>query len=467
MNPYLALFLCTAFVCVSLIVDARKYPVPAWSWIPTLWAARVATRPLTNWFQPGELLISADGDPLDRNFLIILLLVTALVLSRRKVAWGRQLREHPWIFMFILFCGISVLWADFPGVGLKRWFRAVGTLLIIFLAASERDPVATVAAVIRRCAIVLLPFSVLVIKYFRDLGVHYNIWSGELIVQGVTTDKNALGRLAMICALFLIWQLMTGKTNPHVPNDRVSRLMAYVFISISMWLLIISNSKTSLACLVVGVAVMYVSGRPIVTNRLRYLGTWIVIVGGVGVLLDMSFDIQGLILQALHRNPTLTNRTFLWDDMFAWGTNPIVGVGYDTFWLGARALWFAEKYKVNEAHNGYLETYVEVGAVGVLLLAGILVSIFGKLKEWLATEGGVAYARLLAAMLAIFIIYNWTESAYKPTTFICFMLWLLAIAAPHRQAQVASAMDARRISPHPALDPRSARATRPHARGGD
>ena len=149
----------------------------------------------------------------------------------------------------------------------------------------------------------------------------------------------------------------------------------------------------------------------------------------------------------------------------AWGTNPLVGVGYDTFWLGDRLAWFVQTHRVTEAHNGYLEAYLELGWVGLLLLWGFLLAVFAKLKAALVAD--VAYAKLLAAILTVFLLYNWTEESYKPTTLVCLTLLLVAMTAPRPQSGSEHATDGiARNQPgvppkSPVFGPRSGPAARP------
>ena len=61
-------------------------------------------------------------------------------------------------------------------------------------------------------------------------------------------------------------------------------------------------------------------------------------------------------------------------------TNPIFGTGFESFWLGERpkqleGIFF---FIPNEAHNGYLETYLTLGLIGVFLLIGLFVATSGK-----------------------------------------------------------------------------------------
>ena len=92
------------------------------------------------------------------------------------------------------------------------------------LVLSEQEPWQAMQSLLRRTAYVLIPFSVLLIKYFPDLGVVYSRWTGEILWIGVTLQKNGLGRLCVISIFFLIWtftrrwhkkEVAVGKYQPH------------------------------------------------------------------------------------------------------------------------------------------------------------------------------------------------------------------------------------------------------------
>lgn len=56
--------------------------------------------------------------------------------------------------------------------------------------------------------------------------------------------------------------------------------------------------------------------------------------------------------------------------------NALVGAGLESFWLGPRLLtvWAAfPNIRLNEAHNGYLKVYLNLGLVGIGLVALILI----------------------------------------------------------------------------------------------
>ncbi len=152
------------------------------------------------------------------------------------------------------------------------------------------------------------------------------------------------------------------------------------------------------------------------------------------------------MVTSLGRDLTFTDRTFVWADLLAMRTSPIVGVGYDSFWLGERLEKFVKVHQVGEAHNGYLEVYLELGAIGLFLLAGVVFSAFRSAKQSMASN--LDYGRLQVVMVAVFLIYNITEAGYKATTLMFFMLLLTGMNSPRpRQANVPARTPARTARP--------------------
>jgi O-antigen ligase len=385
------------------------------------------------WFDINSLGAGVeDGSALDRNVLSLLMLLAAAVLISRKVAVRRWIGQNQWLLVFLSYCLVSVVWSDFPAIALKRWIRALGGIAVIMVALSEADPIAAIGSVIRRCAYVLVPFSVLLIKYYRELGVTFDTWTGQTILVGVTTDKNALGRLCLVTGLFAVWNLIVLRRSTQTA-DRLSVVVRIVVLGTTMWLMRIAGSATSLVTFLMGTCIIVGLGMSSIRSATRFLGTGIVAAAAVMLTANASFNLAETFTASLGRDMTLTDRTFIWADLLAMGTNPLIGVGYDSFWLGERLQRFLNQYRVSTAHNGYLEIYLELGVVGLSLFFCFLLSTFFTAKKLLTSS--FDHGRLRLAMLAVFCVYNLTESGYKVTTFIFFVLLLVSMNIPAPVAQ--------------------------------
>ena len=91
--------------------------------------------------------------------------------------------------------------------------------------------------------------------------------------------------------------------------------------------------------------------------------------------------------------------------------SPLLGTGFESFWLGARAehLWNMYYFHPNQAHNGYIETYINLGGVGLALLLLVVVSGYRNiLKINHPAAGSLCFAYFVVAL-----VYNVTEAAFK------------------------------------------------------
>ena len=105
--------------------------------------------------------------------------------------------------------------------------------------------------------------------------------------------------------------------------------------------------------------------------------------------------------------------------------------------MGDRIRRFFELYRwhANEAHNGYLETYLNLGLIGLFLMIGLFIATFWKSRRELFTN--FQFGRFRLGLLVAIIVYNWTEAAFKNVSPTWFIFYIIALDNP--MAQVAAA----------------------------
>src|SRR5262245_1786846 len=160
--------------------------------------------------------------------------------------------------------------------------------------------------------------------------------------------------------------------------------------------------------------------------------------------LDYLFGLQGLITSAVGRDPTLTGRTELWEMILPLTPNPVLGAGYEGFWLGRRllAMWAALWWQPIQAHNGYIEVYLNLGFVGLLILGGfLLVSYY---RVW--TTATVDHFSLGLTVWVVTLFYNVTEAAFfKGPLWLLLLANSIAISFAHSEAPMAARTSPARV----------------------
>ena len=207
----------------------------------------------------------------------------------------------------------------------------------------------------------------------------------------------------------------------------------------TLWLLRLSNSATSTLCLVLGCMVVTLFRSKWVTSHPVAARTLIPVAVVIYAVLELSFDLQGTVAYYLGRDPTLTGRTGIWNALLAVDTNPIIGVGYQSFWLGERLaqVWRALNVDfLNEAHNGYLEIYLSLGIIGLALLAAVMVGSYRRITRWLVESP--ATASLALSLWSVMVVYNLTESAFGASLLWTVFLFCAVSVAPQPATVTAS-----------------------------
>jgi O-antigen ligase len=415
MAPSVALLLCAGFVLFLLRLEHRmSYGVSPTLWIPTLWMLISASRPLGVWF--GVTGNNESGSPLDRWVLTGLAVAGLVVLASRRFELSRILRQQKWLVVLLVYMLLSTLWSDISLIAVRRWMRECVVIVIILLILSEADPRQALASVLRRTAYILIPFSLVLIKYYPALGRAYGRWSGIEMWTGVTGHKNLLGRLCMISIFFLLWALYQRWRKRSSLEEVESYAFADVTVlALATYLLIGSNSATSLATLLVGIAAFlglsWFRKSQLTVPRAGLLALVVILVSyGVSIPYLGGSDVASFT-SFLGRDNTLTGRTEVWAAVLpAIDRRPLLGYGFGSFWTDARR----DQYDIPTAHNGYLDVMLELGQVGLVLFTVWLLSCARQLHFALAED--YEWASLAICFLLMSLVYNGTESALNSLT---------------------------------------------------
>ncbi|MGA2936349.1 MAG: O-antigen ligase family protein [Syntrophobacteraceae bacterium] len=414
MPRQLALLLCGIFVFVLLRIERRQNPTASFAlWLPTVWMLLAASKPLSSWFGVYGRDIQA-GSPLDRAALLAFLFVALVILAGRGFDWGRAFRENAWLLLLVGYELISICWSDSPFVSLKRWTREAIVVPMAFVVLSERSPRAALESIFRRTVYILIPLSVLLIKYYPEYGVAFGRWGGERMWIGVTLQKNGLGRLCLFAAFLLIWTLIRRWKKRDLPVVKYQTYVEVLLLLMSLWLLKgpgRAYPATAIGALALGLAALACLLR--LKKRQVYLSA------GVTSALIIALIVIGTLTPFLHgttvgsltyvfgRDETFTGRTDIWEKLVRQVLqSPILGHSAGGFWTSGTV---TENFGVNQAHNGYLDFLLEYGFAGLLLLTIFLLSCCRKACRELTFD--YDWGALWICFLLMLIIHNFAESS--------------------------------------------------------
>lgn len=315
----------------------------------------------------SELVTSGD-----HRYELLLAAVYFSVLFLALARFKKTLRialNNPALTALLLLTCVSALWAEMPGLVLRRTVAVAGTTLFGLVLASRLDlsemlcllrRVVRIATGLTLAAWALGPFigTNLVTGESTQIG-GYQIEIDPGAWRGIFTHKNNLGAV-MALAILVEWHMSA--------HTRRSKFLKAFWISCYAGLLILSNSVTSLTAL--GIAISLMIAIKILRHEYRLIAPVMLLVtifsGAVVALAANS------VTGALGRSADLSGRADLWQWVAAMiQRRPILGYGFSGFWRGASHLSNVVEARIGwspeYAHNGYLEITLSLGIVGLML----------------------------------------------------------------------------------------------------
>jgi exopolysaccharide production protein ExoQ len=425
--------------------DFREKPnVTAALWLPFIWVFLSGTRYFSQWLNLFGLHVGGvsveEGSPMDALLFFVLVALGLYVLHQRRVSLTEFVRNNQWVVVYLAYCLLAVAWSDHPFVSLKRWVKLFGQPIMVLVLLSEPDPMEALVRLFKRSAYVWVPISVLFIKYYPQWGRSYSFWNGEAQYSGICLGKNALGFLCMVVGIFFFWHFLTVWSRGKGPARRKELILCLVFLVMNGWLLNMAQSSTPLICMLAGMGMVWFTSLRIV--NLRRIGFYLLAGIAFFAIAQGVFGVYDyVIINLLGKSPTLTGRTEVWQILLKAPVNPALGSGFESFWMSDYAqklnsMYDSHSVNFNEAHNAYLETYLQLGLLGVALTIGLIGAAYVKARRALINDFNLGRFRF--AFLAAMLLYGWTEVVFRMNSVPFFMFLLAGIDPPRRQAVAAS-----------------------------
>lgn len=370
-----------------------------------------------------------SGNLIDQVFFVSMIAASLIISWLRGVKWSKLFASNPAIMLFYGYFLISCLWSVYSADSLIRVLKDFGaTIVVISVILSEKKPGEAVRAVYVRCACVLIPLSADFVR-FSPLGKQY-ARNGLVSYVGVAVQKNSFGELLLIFMLFLVWDHLEARS--IVGGKRIwsgLRWDTSVLLLMGLWLLQLSDSQTSFVTLVMGLALVLRTGWLASQKVSRAI---LAVALSLPILLLFTQEFSSVftpLLESLGRDATFTGRTDIWKHITFTTVNPLIGAGFWSFWggPGGREVAVAMQTGIPNAHDGYLDIFLDGGLIGVFLLSCVLVTSGRRLIRSLPLH---RYYRVGFAVLVIVVVHNVTETSFGRLSPLWFTTLLMIVDFP-------------------------------------
>jgi exopolysaccharide production protein ExoQ len=365
---------------------------------------------------------SAESNPVNQLFWLSLLAI-AVVIFWRRLKLIRDVASQPAGLLICLYLAVALLstaWSPVPSIALRRWVLQVVVVLCGLFGtylAQDRTAVARASARLM-CGVALVNLPIVLFQGAGRLG-------GSL---GIYSNKNLLGLMMVVAIAFIVYGIAAA-------SSRFERFVLGVAVAGATISLVLSDSVTSIAlvplCLILAAILLLLSRMLRMPLALLLLVTLL----SLACVLVTYFACGGswnAILLTLFGDATFSGRTEIWAFVSdAIRDRPLQGSGYASFWgtgQNSRVMETAPGFIVAllQAHNGYLDVLVELGAIGFILLLAIVAACF-RLLDYRQGARAVSLRWLLLSLMLFAVTHNLMESSWFRGFAAVWYVFLMAV----------------------------------------
>lgn len=320
------------------------------------------------------------------------LVSAALWLAVRPAVNPRRL---PWFVLgYVGWAGASLLWSAWPGTTALTWVLLVITTTQGFFVAAVLtwgELVTAIASALKWVLSLSLVFELAVSVFvggpllpgFEIPSERMNpivYWSRENLfdggrIQGILGNANLLAVVALIG--LIVFAIRFAAHAPH-------RVLLVGWGALALFLFVRAGSATAYlsagAVVVVLVTVLLMRTVRRAGGRTVYYVAYATVAVASTTVMWVGRD---AIFGALGRSSDLTGREGIWRDVLARAhEHPVIGWGFATPWLPWDPMfqgWIVDHGQtVMQAHNMWVDLYLQLGVIGLILMGGIYLSFIWR-----------------------------------------------------------------------------------------
>jgi O-antigen ligase len=326
----------------------------------------------------------ADDTPTDRD-------VARGQTYRAALAPPLNWRKFPkTITAFLLLATLSIAWSYYPGASaLGVTLQLITTLAALFLAVTLTWPelLRTLAGALRWVLALSLVFELFVavvvqhevLPFFVDYGTadvpNAFYWSRGLLlnggpIEGIVANRNLLGFIALIAIIVFTVQLRARI---------VRRNAGLIWLALAVGMLLLTRSATVTVSLVAVVTALLFAlwARRLHDHHRRPL--YVVAAASVLAIAAALALFSSQLFALLGRSDDLTGRFDIWASVTELALDrPLFGWGWVSYWVPwvepFNDLAVRKGVTYLQAHNAWLDVWLQLGIIGVVLFAALVFS---------------------------------------------------------------------------------------------
>jgi exopolysaccharide production protein ExoQ len=414
--------------------------------------------PLINYADPRTHKLQTMAEPglSNRIFWPTVIVITIAVAVRHYSRLVKLKFPTPILCLlaYAAFAGASVLWAFRPELSFIRFLQQAMILTSIIIPAMLA---ARTTDIMRGVFLCFALGSILNVAFLTSDSPSLIKLTGGY--SGYFAGKNALGEFAAPALLFALHETLYRGHR---------RVLGIVISAIAILLLYLSNSKTAL-----GLALFapILAGLTLMLSKLTRISPALILLPiplGYAVLSVLTGNLSNRLSYMLYGDPTFTGRTVIWQ--FAnleIRRRRLLGWGYQSFWLvgpDAPSIIDAPGWVKNmpNSHNGYYDTMLELGYVGLALLIIFIMATIHAIGR--SAERQPTRVWFLLSVALFVILYNFLESFWMRGFEFVWIVFVIVAVEAARYSQLSPAKRVaygtrhpRQASPNPSRDGRRLR----------
>ena len=379
-------------------------------------------------------LQAGETDPFGTISQAVILAVVSIYLLRNWPRVRETIKPMALYLAIVALCAASSLWSDYPFASIRRSVTLMTCLGFGLFCHLEVGLAGTITRLGRSMALLCFT-SLLVWLAVPSIGSE-TLAGYEGALRGVFSTKNETGTAVELATSYYIYLALRER--------RLVRPVIALALLMTCLVLVRSSTAASIClAMLAGGSIAYLWRSRLIVLLLFTLASL-----GVGFA-TVAFLDPALPFELLGRDANLTGRTPLWQaGIEAIAQRPLLGYGYSGFWHAdsrtVQQIWRAIGWEAPSGHNGYIDTMLQLGVVGLALFLWVWGRIiYGAVAA--LRRNGMPEASWILLMMTANAMLNLSEGTMSyPDLFTAMMPTVIVTLSEARRAQMAGVAAARR-----------------------